>query len=242
MKIIHALLAVLALFASSARANPLADFQSRVQGDLIKPFALDLGGVLGGASAHTGRALGMPGFWAGVVGSVQMRPDKDNRILNNAGVKAFGVPMIEVGVGLPLKIDVIVHGVKAYDATIFGGGLRYGLYKTGLVTTFLPNVSISAFGDKVNHKYFNATHGALNAVATWNLPIVKPFFLAGFDVTEVKVGAATTAGVAGMKATARGSRFSAGVDVHPLPLISLRGAYTLRHGIPGFDFGLGAQF
>ena len=62
------------------------------------------------------------------------------------------------------------------------------------------------------------------------------------NVTEVKVGAATTAGVTGVKATARGSRFSAGVDLHPLPFISLRGAYTLRHGIPGFDLGLGAQF
>lgn len=242
MKTLPTLFAVLALFASSAHANPLADFQSRVQADLIKPFALDLGGILGGASAHTGRALGMPGFWAGVVGSVQTRPDKDDRILRDVGVKAFGVPMIEVGVGLPLKIDVIVHGVKAYDATIFGGGLRYGLYKTGLVTTFLPNVSVSAFGDKVNHKYFNATHGALNAVATWNLPIVKPFFLAGYDMTKVTVGTALIPGVSGLSATARGSRFSAGVDVHPLPLISLRGAYTLRHGIPGFDFGLGAQF
>ncbi|MDD5302819.1 MAG: hypothetical protein PHS14_06875 [Elusimicrobia bacterium] len=242
MKNTLAFLAVLALFATSARANPLADFQSRVRPELIKPFALDLGGVLGGASAHTGRTLGMPGFWAGVVGSVQTHPDRDDRILNDAGVKAFGVPMVEVGVGLPFKIDVVVHGIKAYDASIYGGGLRYGLYRTDLVDSFLPNVSISAFGDKVNHKYFSASHGALNAVATWNLPIVKPFFLAGYDVTEVKVGAATAPGVAGMKATARGSRFSAGVDVHPLPLISLRGAYTLRHGIPGFDFGLGAQF
>ena len=242
MKTIPALIAVLALCASSALANPLNDFQSRVQSDLIKPFALDLGGVLGGASAHTGRTLGMPGFWAGVVGSVQMRPDRDDRILNAAGVKAFGVPMLEIGVGLPFKIDVIVHGIKAYDASIFGGGLRYGVYRTDLVDTFIPNVSISAFGDKVNHKYFSATHGALDAAATWNIPIVKPFFLAGYDVTEVKVGAATTPGVTGLKATARGSRFSAGVDIHPLPLISLRGAYTLRHGIPGFDFGLGAQF
>ena len=242
MKIRIALFSVLVLCASSARANPLNDFQSRVQADLIKPFALDLGGVLGGASAHTGRTLGMPGFWAGAVGSVQMRPDRDDRILNAAGVKVFGLPMIEAGVGLPFKIDIILHGIKAYDASIFGGGVRYGVYRTDLVDTFLPNVSISAFGDKVNHKYFSATHGSLNAAATWNLPIVKPFFLAGCDVTEVTVGAATTPGVSGLKATARGSRFSAGVDLHPLPLISLRGAYTLRHGIPGFDFGLGAQF
>lgn len=236
------LLAVLVLLATSAHADPFADFQSKIQTDYVKPFALDLGGVLGGASAHTGRTLGMPGFWVGAVASVQTRPDRDDRVLRDAGVKAFGVPMIEAGVGLPFKIDVIVHGVSGGGVSIYGGGLRYGLYRTDLVDTFLPNVSISAFGDKVNHRYFSASHGDVNAVATWNLPIVKPYFLAGFDVTEVKVGAATTAGVTGAKATARGTRFSAGVDLHPLPLISLRGAYTIRHGIPGFDLGLGVQF
>jgi hypothetical protein len=242
MKNILGLLALLAVLAPSAHADPFSDFQTRVRDEYVKPFALDLGGVLGGASAHTGRALGVPGFWAGAVGAVQFRPDKDDRILRDAGVKAFGLPLIEAGIGLPFKIDVIVHGISAMGASIYGGGLRYGVYRTDLVDSFLPNVSISAFGDKVNHKYFSASHGALNAAATWNLPIVKPFFVAGFDVTEVKVGAATVPGVAGTKATARGSRFSAGVDVHPLPLISLRGAYTLRHGIPGFDIGLGAQF
>lgn len=241
MKILLAALAV-ALFVSSAKADALDDFQARARANLIKPFALDLGGILGGASAHTGRSLGMPGFWAGAVGAVQMRPDKDNLILRDAGVKAFGLPMVEVGVGLPLNFDIIVHGIRAYDASIYGGGVRYGLFRTGTVTTFLPNVSISAFGDKVNHKHFSASHGAVNAVATWNLPIVKPFFLAGADVTKVTVGSASTPGVSGLSETARGSRFSAGVDVHPFPFTSLRGAYTLRHGIPGFDFGIGAQF
>ena len=241
MKIFYALLAALVM-CTPANADVFSDFQSKVRTDYVKPFALDLGGILGGASAHTGRTLGMPGFWAGVVAGVQFRPDRDDRILRDAGVKAFGLPLIEAGVGLPFKIDVIVHGVTARGLTIYGGGLRYGLYRTDLVDTFLPNVSISAFGDKVNHAYFSATHGSMNAVATWNLPIVKPFFLAGFDVTEVKVGAANTPGVTGTKATARGSRFSAGVDLHPLPFISLRGAYTMRHGLPGFDLGLGAQF
>ena len=200
------LLAALAFLAAPAHSDVFSEFQSRVQTDYLKPFALDLGGVLGGASAHTGRALGMPGFWAGAVAGVQFRPDKDDRILRDAGVKAFGVPLIEAGIGLPFKIDVIVHGVTAHGLTIYGGGLRDGLYKTDLVDSFLPNVSISAFGDKVNHAYFSAAHGSMNAVATWNLPIVKPYFLAGFDVTEVKVGAANTPGVTGAKATARGSR------------------------------------
>lgn len=242
MGLMKILLALVALLASSAHADPFADFPTTVRAETLKPFALDLGGALGGASAHTGRTLGFPGFWIGGVAAVQLRPDKDDRVLRDAGVKAFGVPLIEAGIGLPLKIDVIVHGVSAMGASIYGGGVRYGLYRTDVVDSFLPNVSVSAFGDKVNHKYFNASHGALNAVATWNLPILKPFVLAGYDVTEVKIGAANTPGLAGSKATARGSRFSAGVDVHPLPLLSLRGAYTLRHGIPGFDLGIGAQF
>lgn len=242
MKTLSAAFAALLLLPSAVRADPFAEFEARVQADLVKPFALDLGGVLGGASAHTGRTLGFPGFWAGIAAGVQLRPDRDDRVLRDSGVKAFGVPLLEVGVGLPFKIDVIVHGASAGGASVYGGGLRYGLYRTDLIDSFLPNVSVSAFGDKVNHKYFSASHGALNAAATWNLPVVKPFLLAGLDVTEVKVGAATTPGVAGTKATARGSRFSAGVDIHPLPLTSLRAAYTLRHGIPGFDLGFGVQF
>lgn len=240
MRILLALLCV--LVAAPSRADVFSDFQSKVQTEYLKPFALDLGGVLGGASAHTGRALGMPGFWAGVVAGVQFRPDRDDRILRDANVKAFGVPLVEAGVGLPFKVDLIVHGLTAHGLTIYGGGLRYGLYKTDLVDGFLPNVSIAAFGDKVNHAYFSASHGSMDATATWNLPVVKPYFLAGFDVTEVKAGAANTPGVTGAKATARGSRFSAGADIHPMPFVSLRGAWTMRHGIPGFDAGLGVQF
>jgi hypothetical protein len=241
MKTIYSLVAVLAL-ASAAHADPFADFPTTVRAENIKPFALDLGGVLGGASAHTGRALGTPGFWAGAVAGVQFRPDKDDRVLRDSGVKAFGLPLIEAGLGLPFKIDVIVHGMSVYGASIYGGGIRYGIYRTDMIDSFMPNISISAFGDKVNHKYFHASHGALNAVATWNLPIVKPYILAGYDVTEVKVGSANTPGLSGSKATARGSRFALGVDLHPLPFVSLRAAYAMRHGLPGVDLGLGVQF
>ncbi|HAZ09454.1 MAG TPA: hypothetical protein DCZ01_13270 [Elusimicrobia bacterium] len=229
-------------FAAASSASPFADFETRVRGELIKPLALDLGGLLGSASAHTGRSLGLPGFWAGAIGAAQFSPDKNDLILRDSGVKAFGLPMLEVGVGLPFKVDVIARGMKIYDASIFGAGLRYGLYRTDLIDTFLPNVSLAAFGDRVNHKSFSATHGGFDAAATWNLPIVKPFFVAGFDVTALKVGAAAAPGVAGMSATARGSRFSVGAELTPFPFVALRGACTLRHGMSGFDAGLGVKF
>ncbi|MEK7388362.1 MAG: hypothetical protein AAB036_01545 [Elusimicrobiota bacterium] len=242
MKTLSSVIAALLLLSPAVHADPFADFQTRARSELIKPFALDLGGLLGSASAHTGRTIGFPGFWAGIVAGVQTQPDKDNLILRNAGVKAFGLPMVEVGVGLPFKVDVVAHGVKAYDASIFGAGLRYGLYRTELLTTFLPNLSVSAFADRVNHKYFSATHGSFNAAATWDLPIVKPFLAAGLDITRVKVGSASTAGVTGLTATARGSRYSLGAELSPFPFARVRGAYTVRHGRPGFDFGLGAAF
>lgn len=242
MKTLPAAFAALLLISPAVHADPYAEFANRARPELIKPFALDLGGLLGSASAHTGRTLGMPGFWAGIVGAVQARPDNNNLILRNANIHVIGLPLVEAGVGLPFKVDVIVHGVSAAGVNVFGGGLRYGLYRTETLDSFLPNVSVSAFGDKVNHKYFSAAHGGFNAAATWDLPIVKPFFVAGYDVTEVKVGAAVTPGVAGMSATARGSRFSGGVEFAPVPFIRARGAYTLRHGLPGFDFGIGAAF
>lgn len=233
---------LLAVSALPAAANPLQDFESRVRPERLAPFARDLGGVIGGASAHNGRSIGFPGFWAGAVANVQTRPEKDDLILRDAGVKAFGVPMVEVGVGLPFKVDVIAHGLRAYGATIIGGGIRYGVYRTDLVDTFLPNVSVSAFGDKVTHEAFNATHGALNAAATWNFPILKPFLVAGYDVTEVKVERSTTAGFVGSKATGRGSRFAAGLGVTPFPFLDLRLSYGLNHGIPALGLGLGAKF
>ena len=241
MKYITAIVLLLSS-VSFVRAGSLPDFQTLVRQDYIKPLALDLGGLLGSASQHSGRTLGFPGFWAGVIGVTQFKPDANDHVLRDSNVKFFGFPILEVGVGLPFNVDLIVHGITGGGWKAYGAGVRYGVYQTGLIDTFLPNVSVSAFGDRVNQNYFNLNHGSLNATATWNLPIVKPFLIAGLDVTSLKVGAATTPGVAGMSATATGSRFSVGADLTPFPFLNLRGAYTLRHGMPGADMSLGVKF
>ncbi|HVE13911.1 MAG TPA: hypothetical protein VNI01_10990, partial [Elusimicrobiota bacterium] len=201
----------------------------------------DLGGLLGSAAFHSGRALGVPGFDVGVLGTVQSRPDKDDGILRGAGVKHPALPLVQAEVGLPFNLGVIVHGVSGYGARIYGGGVSWGLHKSDKLSP-LPDVTVSAFGDKVNQTYFNASHYSLNACASVGLPIFKPYVGAGWDYTEVHVGAAATPGVAGMSATARGSRFAAGVDISPVPLAHLFGAYTVLHGIPGVDAGFGLRF
>ncbi len=236
------LLAALSLSPVLAAATPFSEFEGRVRADLIKPFALDLGGVLGATGFHTGRPLGFPGFEVGFVGATQFRPDKDDRILRDAGVKAFGLPLLHVGVGLPMNFDVVAHGLSVQGASIFGGGVRYGLFKSGLLTKFLPSVGVSVFADKVNHAAFSATHYAANASAMWDLPVVAPFVGFGYDQTKVSVGAATFAGVTGLSETAKGTRLTAGADLTPLPFARIRAAYMLLHGVPGATISLGVKF
>lgn len=225
-----------------ANSDPFRDFSLRAQQSLIKPFALDLGGVLGAASFHNGRSLGFPGFKIDVVGVVQSRPDKNNRILRDAGVKAFGIPMLELAVGLPWKFDVVAHGLEINGVRVLGGGIRYCIYKAGLIDKFIPNIGVGVFGDSVKHDHFSAGHFAANAAASWTLPFVEPFIGAGYDVTKVTVNGAATLGVVGASASATGSRFMAGVDLKLIPFTRIHAAYLLLHGIGAGHFGLGVQF
>lgn len=240
-----AILVALAALAPSAGATPFGDFRNLATSGTLKPFALDLGGVLGGAAFHSGRVLGLPGFDVGVVGTFQSRPDKEDVILRDAGVQRFAVPMVQAEVGLPLNFDLIVHGITGQGARIFGGGIRYGIHKSGILS-ILPDVAVSAFGDKINHTYFGATHYSLNAVASFNLPVVHPYAGLGWDYTKVTVGDAAIAGLVGTTATARGTRLTAGLDMNviPLPLLKVRvhAAYTVLHGLPGLDLGAGVRF
>jgi hypothetical protein len=237
-------LVVLLCAATPAFANsdPYRDFALRAQQSLLKPFALDLGGIIGGASFHDGRSLGFPGFKIYGVGVVQSHPDKNNLILRNAGVKTFGLPMIEAVVGLPYKFDLVAHGLEVNGTRILGGGIRYCVYRSGLVDKFLPNVGVAGYGDGVKHNSFSATHWGANVSASWTLPIVEPFLGAGFDVTKIKVDGAATVGVVGQTATASGSRFIAGANLKAIPFTRIHAAYMLLHGIGAAQFGLGVQF
>jgi hypothetical protein len=233
-----------AAVASSAHAvepNPLSGFEQNASGSLLKPFALDLGGVLGAATVDTGRTYGVPGFWVGGDAALQTRPDHNDLIMRDSNVHSFALPLVQAGVGLPLGIDVIVHGVGAYGANIYGGGVRKSLYRTGLLP-LLPNVSVSAFGDKINAGPFSGTHAAANANVSWNLPLIKPFAEAGYDATKVVIGAARHPGLAGLSATSNGTRLAAGVDLTPFPFFELRLALLDLHGIPGGQLGLGVTF
>jgi opacity protein-like surface antigen len=236
------LLSALLLIPVYAQADPLDEFQTRARSEYLTPFALDVGGLLGATGFHNGRALGFPGFELGVVGATQRRPDENNRILRDAGVDRFGIPLLHAAVGLPLNIDVVGHGLKTKDIGILGGGVRYGILKSGMLTKFMPNIGVSAFVDQVDHNAFNVRHYAANLGVGWDLPIIQPYVGVGVDWTRVRVEAANVPGLNGLTAWSRGGRWTAGADITPFPFLKAKVAMLVLHGIPGFEVGLGAKF
>ncbi len=236
-------LVTLVVLASSVRADVFGDFKGRATTANIKPFALDVGGVLGAAGAPTGKSLGFPGFSVGVVGGAQFRPDRNDDIMRGSNVKTFGVPLVEAAVGLPAHIDLVGHGMRVGAASIYGGGVRWGVVQAGTLTAFLPSLNLAAFYDGANETVFGLTHFGASAGATWTLiPIVHPFANVGFDSTRVKVKDARVASAIDAKVTANGYRAAAGVELTPLPLFKIRAAYAMLHGLPGAELGVLFQF
>ncbi len=234
-----------ALLSAGVRADtfdPLDKFKTNLADGLVKPFAADLGGLIGGADFSSGRTVGFPGFDVGAVGMVQAKPDKDNGILRAAKVKAFGLGMLQGSIGLPLLgADVVVRGVKYSNISIIGGGLRYPILRSGTLTKFIPDVSVSAFYDAVKFDYFTTRHLSADLAASLDLPFIKPFAGIGYDRTRVEIKG-VSAEFNGMDAIVTKPRYTAGVRLVPFPFLYVFGAYTLLHGQHGINFGAGAKF
>jgi len=242
LKTLLALLATVWLFPSTARAvNPFDQFLTNLAQDRLAPFALDVGGLLGAADFHSARTLAFPGFDVGLVGSVQSKPEADDQIMNLAGVKGFGLPMLQASVGLPvIPLNLSVRGLSAGGAKFVGGGLRFGVYKSGLIMA-IPDVSVNLNYDVMSHDVFKLGHMSAGVQASFNIPIVKPFVGIGFDRTKVEVNSPLSL-LNGVSAKASGTRAQVGATISPLPFVYIYGAYNLLHGQTGYSFGLGAKF
>lgn len=245
MKKIVIYMCLLALPAAVAKADPFEDFKTQIasQGEaLLKPFAMDLGGVIGANDFNSGRSLGFPGFEAGLATTIQAKPSKENRILRDAGVDAFGTAMLYAGVAVPLTgLDVMVRGVGYSGFSIIGGGLRYGLVKSGTLTKFIPDVSVSAYYDVIDYDYFEGSHMSLDAVASFDIPVIKPYAGVGIDRTKLEIKGVNSL-LNGVDASISKPRYTLGVRLSPAPLLYVYGAYNVLHGEAGYSAGLGAKF
>ncbi|HBB68161.1 MAG: hypothetical protein A2X28_02465 [Elusimicrobia bacterium GWA2_56_46] len=238
----QAVLAAVLMAEGAAMADPFSDFKKYAAESYLKPFAKDFGGLIGGADFHTGRTAGFPGFDVGIAGVVQSKPSSANTILKTAGVDAFGLALLQGSVGLPVvDADLTVRGVTYSDLTIVGGGLRYGLLKSGTLTKFIPDVSVSVFYDAINYTYFKGSHMSVDAAASLDIPVVKPFAGIGYDRTKLEVKGVGAA-LDGTTAAVSAPRYTLGLKLVPFPLTYVFAAYSILHGQAGYQAGLGIKF
>lgn len=245
MKKLILTLCFLPFAAGMAAAGDFDNFKTYAQKQFLKPFAKDLGGLLGAMDFNSGRSLGFPGFDVNASAVIQAEPSSDNAILNLAKVDAFGVAMLQASAGLPLTdLDIAVRGVSYGGLSIMGAGLRYGVFKSGLATKFIPDISVGAFYDVIDFDYFKGSHLSFSAAASFDLPIIKPYAVVGLDRTRIAARglAGLNAAVNGADASVTKPRYTLGVKVSPLPLVYLYGAYNILHDENGYTAGLGVRF
>jgi hypothetical protein len=241
------LLAVLLAVSCAAPAFAVVDefggFSDYADSGSLKPFTRDLGGILGSSTFHSGRSLGFSGFDVGASYSAQFYPSKGDTILQNNGVRSFGLPWVQADIGLPFKIDGFIRGISYDGLTVAGGGLRYGLYSPS-DKPWTPQVLVSVVGDSVVHQDFSASHFGADLVASMGNSTVTPYLGAGFDRTrlQAQVDSAVDPTLAGTSATTLESRFTAGVRVKPFQFTYFDVAYDLMHGQSGAEAGLGVRF
>ncbi|MBI4376918.1 MAG: hypothetical protein HY549_10770 [Elusimicrobia bacterium] len=235
-------MAALLSLSIPVHADQYGAFERLADSGSIKPFARDLGGVLGSSTFHSARSLGFSGFDVGVRGVMQFGPDRDNRILRGNGIDAFGLPWVQAEIGMPFRFDGFIRGISYQGLTIAGGGLRYGLLKRG-DAPWTPHLLASGVGHSVVHEHFSASHVGGNLVGSMGIPLLTPYVGIGFDRTRVVVRSSTADPLLiGHDVTTFESRFTAGAQTRPWPFFYLHAAYVLLHRQSGAEAGMGIRF
>lgn len=236
--------AAMAVFSANAFAISIYnEFKDRLQEQYMKPFARDIGGLLGAQDFHSGRVVGFPGIAGRVSFAAQLKPSPDNEILNRAGVDIFGLPMAQAVLGLPKNFNVAVRGIPWQGATLIGGGIQWGLAKH-TIAKFLPDMMMSAYYDSLDHDYLKLRHFSGDLSFSFGLAAVEPFAGVGFDNTKLETKVPSIAGIpveAGSSVTTTELRYTAGLNLIPMPTMRLFGAYTLTHGDSIIVLGFGIK-
>ncbi len=203
----------------------------------LKPFARDLGGLLGSGSNQTARSLGFSGFDVGVRTAAQLKPSHNNTALKKNSVFGFGVVQAEIG--MPYRIDGFVRGGSYEGLTVAGGGLRYGLWNIS-DAKYKINAMLVVMANMATHRYFYALHINSSLVCSMNMPVVSPYLGAGFDSTRLEAQAVASP-AAGMGVSVLEPRFTAGLRVK-LDLGYLSAGATYTHDSLLFNASTGIRF
>jgi hypothetical protein len=235
--------AALAVGPAFADSGIYADFPQATASDL-KPFARDLGGLLGSGTNQTARVLGFGGFDISGRAVSQFEPSSRNGILKKN--KPFGFGWVQAEIGMVFRIDGFIKAGSFSNMALAGGGLKYGLTQPQRKV----QVMLVATGDMASHRFFYATHFASNLVISLNIPkaVFSPYFGVGMDYTNLTaqyvVDAAnpsSLSALSGHRVSVLEPRYTAGLKVTFLTYGYLSGGYTYTHGRSLVTAGLGLR-
>lgn len=233
---------LLVLLASPAAADQYGGFEQYADSGSLKPFARDLGGIIGAATFHGGRSLGFSGFDVGARSGIQFRPAKGDRILRNWGVKIFGLPWVQAEVGMPFRIDGFIRGVSFQGLTIAGGGLRYGLLKS-TDEPWAPQLLVSGTAHSVVHQHFSASHFGGSLVGSMGNQLVTPYLGVGLDRVRLKVRSSLADPLLnGTEVNTTEPRYTLGLRLRPWQFFYFNAAGTYVHQQAGAEAGFGVRF
>ncbi len=224
LKLLPVILLSLA-FVSPASSAEYDGFRGVSSADL-KPFARDLGGLLGSGSNQTARPLGFAGFDVGVRAVAQLKPSHNDTVLRKNS--AFGTGFVQAEIGMPYRIDGFVRGGSYEGVAVAGGGLRYGLWNVS-DEKYKINAMLVGMANMAAQRYFYAVHFNTSLVCSLNVPVISPYLGVGYDFTRLEVQSAVSdPSLSGAGVSVAEPRYTAGLRAK-LNLGYLAGGVTYTH-------------
>jgi len=234
-------ISALSVLPVCAGSGVFADFPQASAADL-KPFARDLGGILGSGTNQTARVLGFGGFDISGRAVSQFEPSSRNGVVKKN--KPFGFGWVQAEIGMPFRIDGFIKAGSFSNMALAGGGLKYGLTQPQRKVQAM----LVATGDMASHRFFYATHFASNLVISVNTPVVSPYFGAGVDNTTLTAqhivdpdNTSALSSLSGHRVSVFEPRYTAGFKVTFLTYGYLSAGYTYTHGRSLVTAGLGLR-
>ncbi|MCK9583245.1 MAG: hypothetical protein M0Q46_06515 [Endomicrobiales bacterium] len=234
------------IVACSFAANPFDQFNNALSGvpssvaqKNLDNFAKDFGVLLGGGSYHQAKVLGFPGLDIGIHVPI-IKTSDENTIVKASNVDNMFLPILQAEIGLPAKFDLIGRFVSYENSTLIGGGVRYGIIKSALPV--VPNVSVQAiytqFEASVGVNKFKADDIGVNALASFDLPVITPYVGLGYNSINVIPDSSIT----NLTSKVNIVRIEGGINLALLPATYLQLGANSVDGRIGYVLGLGAKF
>jgi hypothetical protein len=207
----------------------------------LKPFARDIGGLVGSGVYNTARSLGFKGFDVSLRTSAQFKPSDGNTIMTQDGVDTFYLPWIQYEMGMFLRLDAFVRGFSHKGLTVSGGGLRWGITKIN-DAPYAFQLMLVGVGHAMVHESFSATHLGLGFAASWKIPRIMPYVGIGIDRTRLTIKQAPTPELIGKTVTVTEPRYTIGINMKLARFFYTSIAFSLLHLEPAFEASTGVRF